>query len=61
MPATAVLDSHTAYTETRPADAPAIGYVHGNPTSSFLCRNVAPNVPDIRSAGPAEHPEGEAR
>lgn len=39
-----VLDSAIAYVDTGPAEADPIVFLHGNPTSSYLWRNVIPWV-----------------
>lgn len=39
-----VRDSFMAYRETGPADAPVILLLHGNPTSSFIWRNIVPHL-----------------
>jgi haloalkane dehalogenase len=41
-----VLDSQMSYVEGGPADAPLIVFLHGNPTSSFLWRNVLMGLVD---------------
>ena len=50
-----VLDSHMAYVETgkNSAGAPAVVFLHGNPTSSYLWRNIIPHVePHARCLAP---------
>ena len=42
----AVLDSEMAYVETG-AGADTVVFLHGNPTSSYLWRNVIPHVSDL--------------
>ena len=42
-----VLDSEMAYREAGRADAPVALFLHGNPTSSFLWRNVIPLVEEV--------------
>jgi haloalkane dehalogenase len=42
----AVLDSEMVYAEAG-AGAPAIVFLHGNPTSSYLWRNVIPHLADL--------------
>jgi haloalkane dehalogenase len=37
------LDSHVAYTEAGTGDRTVV-FLHGNPTSSYLWRNVIPHV-----------------
>ncbi|MGC0417255.1 haloalkane dehalogenase [Embleya sp. AB8] len=44
MPVIDILDSHIAYTET--GEGAPVVFVHGNPTSSHLWRNVTPHVAD---------------
>ncbi len=43
---TPVLDAHMAYVETGTGDPPGdtIVFLHGNPTSSYLWRNIIPHV-----------------
>jgi haloalkane dehalogenase len=43
----AVLDSTMAYRATGPRDAPAALFLHGNPASSYIWRNIIPHVADI--------------
>jgi haloalkane dehalogenase len=38
-----VLDSFMSYTEAGTGDIPVV-FLHGNPTSSYLWRNVIPHV-----------------
>ncbi|WP_306356794.1 MULTISPECIES: haloalkane dehalogenase [unclassified Nocardia] len=40
-----VLDSYISYTDTGSGDIPVV-FLHGNPTSSYLWRNVIPHVSD---------------
>jgi len=42
----AVLDSEMAYVDTGEADGRPIVFLHGNPTSSYLWRNVIPHLTD---------------
>ncbi len=42
LPLEPVLDSHMAYREVGRAGAPIALFLHGNPTSSFIWRNVMP-------------------
>ncbi len=46
-----VLDSELAYIDTQPdqgsADGDAVVFLHGNPTSSYLWRNVIPHVESL--------------
>jgi haloalkane dehalogenase len=43
MPTAKVLDSYIAYNESG-AGEPALLFLHGNPTTSHLWRNVTPHV-----------------
>ena len=43
MPAIDVLDSFVSYREAGTGDLPVV-FLHGNPTSSYLWRNVIPHV-----------------
>jgi haloalkane dehalogenase len=45
MPIVKVIDSYIAYTETGEGGLPVV-FLHGNPTSSYLWRNVVPHVAD---------------
>ncbi len=48
MPTVDVIDSHIAYVDTDPereGEVPVV-FLHGNPTSSYLWRNVIPHVAD---------------
>jgi haloalkane dehalogenase len=47
MPVVEILDSYVSHTETGQGGVPVV-FLHGNPTSSYLWRNVIPHV-----AGPA--------
>jgi haloalkane dehalogenase len=52
MQAVEVLGSRMAYTESGNGDLPVV-FLHGNPTSSYLWRNVIPHVADqARSLAP---------
>jgi haloalkane dehalogenase len=59
-----VLESHMAYTESGNGDR-AVVFLHGNPTSSYLWRNVIPQVadqarclaPDLIGMGASGKPE----
>ena len=44
MPTTKVLDSYLAHTES--GQGQPVVFLHGNPTSSHLWRNVIPHVAD---------------
>lgn len=60
-----VLDSTMAYRAAGEADAPVALFLHGNPTSSFIWRNVIPHVapvarcvaPDLIGFGESGKPE----
>jgi haloalkane dehalogenase len=43
MPVAELLESHMAYAEAGDDDAVVV-FLHGNPTSSYLWRNVIPHV-----------------
>jgi haloalkane dehalogenase len=45
MQAVKILDSQMAYTQAGNGE-PAAVFLHGNPTSSYLWRNVIPQVAD---------------
>src|SRR6201987_4290655 len=47
LPKLSVLDSEMAYREAGRADAPVALLLHGNPTSSYLWRNVIPHVAEV--------------
>jgi haloalkane dehalogenase len=47
LPKLSVLDSEMAYREAGRADAPIALLLHGNPTSSYLWRNVIPFVAEV--------------
>ncbi len=47
LPQLAVLDSTMAYREAGPPGAPVALFLHGNPTSSYLWRNVIPHVASV--------------
>nr|6Y9E_A Chain A, Ancestral haloalkane dehalogenase AncHLD2 [synthetic construct]6Y9E_B Chain B, Ancestral haloalkane dehalogenase AncHLD2 [synthetic construct]6Y9E_C Chain C, Ancestral haloalkane dehalogenase AncHLD2 [synthetic construct]6Y9E_D Chain D, Ancestral haloalkane dehalogenase AncHLD2 [synthetic construct]6Y9E_E Chain E, Ancestral haloalkane dehalogenase AncHLD2 [synthetic construct]6Y9E_F Chain F, Ancestral haloalkane dehalogenase AncHLD2 [synthetic construct] len=42
-----VLDSTMAYRETGRSDAPVVLFLHGNPTSSYIWRNIIPLVAPV--------------
>ena len=42
-----VLDSEMAYREAGERDAPVALFLHGNPTSSYIWRNIIPLVADV--------------
>jgi haloalkane dehalogenase len=47
LPKLSVLDSEMAYREAGRTDAPVALFLHGNPTSSYLWRNVIPLVAEV--------------
>jgi haloalkane dehalogenase len=47
LPALDVLDSTMAYREAGNASAPAVLFLHGNPTSSYIWRNILPLVAPV--------------
>lgn len=47
LPRRAVLDSWMAYRETGMSDGPVALFLHGNPTSSYIWRNVIPHVAPV--------------
>ena len=47
LPKLSVLDSEMAYREAGPSNAPVALFLHGNPTSSFIWRNIIPLVADV--------------
>jgi haloalkane dehalogenase len=48
LPRLAILDSEMAYREEAgPASAPVALFLHGNPTSSFIWRNILPLVAPV--------------
>jgi pimeloyl-ACP methyl ester carboxylesterase len=58
-----VLDSEMAYIDTQPsaeAGADAVVFLHGNPTSSYLWRNVIPHV-EPAGAVPGAGPDRDGR
>jgi len=64
-----VLDSTMAYRETGDRDAPVALFLHGNPTSSYIWRNILPTVasvahciaPDLIGFGQSGKPDIEYR
>lgn len=64
-----VLDSMMAYREMGDREAPVVLFLHGNPTSSYIWRNVLPHVapvshciaPDLIGFGQSGKPEIEYR
>jgi len=47
LPQLPVLDSVMAYREDGPTDAPLALFLHGNPTSSYIWRNILPLVAEV--------------
>jgi haloalkane dehalogenase len=47
LPKLSILDSEMAYREAGKADAPVALLLHGNPTSSYLWRNIIPHVAQV--------------
>ena len=47
LPKLSVLDSEMAYREAGPRDAPVALFLHGNPTSSYIWRNIMPLVAPV--------------
>jgi haloalkane dehalogenase len=47
LPKLSVLDSEMAYREAGRRDAPVALFLHGNPTSSYIWRNIIPLVADV--------------
>ncbi len=47
LPTLPVLDSEMAYREAGRADAPVALFLHGNPTSSYIWRNILPLVAEV--------------
>jgi haloalkane dehalogenase len=47
LPKLSVLDSEMAYREAGSCDAPVALFLHGNPTSSFIWRNIIPLVAPV--------------
>ena len=47
LPKLSVLDSEMAYREAGRTDAPIALFLHGNPTSSYIWRNVIPTVAEV--------------
>jgi haloalkane dehalogenase len=47
LPKLPVLDSEMAYREAARADAPVALFLHGNPTSSYIWRNIIPHVAGV--------------
>src|SRR5687768_16409176 len=47
LPKLSVLDSEIAYREVGETDAPVALFLHGNPTSSYIWRNIIPIVAPV--------------
>ena len=47
LPKLPVLGSHMAYREAGRTDAPVALFLHGNPTSSYIWRNILPTVAEL--------------
>lgn len=47
LPTRPVLGSTMAYREAGPTDAPVALFLHGNPTSSYIWRNILPHVSSV--------------
>ena len=47
LPHQAVFGSHMAYRETGPQEGPVVLFLHGNPTSSYIWRNILPHVAPV--------------
>jgi haloalkane dehalogenase len=47
LPRLSVLDSEMAYREAGRTDAPVALFLHGNPTSSYVWRNIIPLVAEV--------------
>ena len=69
LPTLAVLDSRMAYREQGLRDAPVALFLHGNPTSSYIWRDILPHVapvarciaPDLIGFGQSGKPDIEYR
>ena len=69
LPQRAVLGSHMAYRQAGNGNAPVALFLHGNPTSSYIWRNILPLVapvahciaPDLIGFGQSGKPEIEYR
>jgi haloalkane dehalogenase len=65
LPKISVLDSEMAYREAGSRDAPVALFLHGNPTSSYIWRNIIPIVapvahciaPDLIGFGQSSKPD----
>ncbi|HLW92333.1 MAG TPA: alpha/beta fold hydrolase [Roseiarcus sp.] len=47
LPQRAILDSTMAYRDAGDPDRPAALFLHGNPTSSYIWRNIIPHVAPV--------------
>ncbi|MFH1797370.1 MAG: haloalkane dehalogenase [Pseudomonadota bacterium] len=47
LPHQAVFGSHMAYRETGRQEGPVVLFLHGNPTSSYIWRNILPHVAPV--------------
>src|SRR5215813_708307 len=47
LPKLSVLDSEMAYREAARTDAPVALFLHGNPSSSYIWRNIIPRVAEV--------------
>lgn len=69
LPHLPVLDTTMAYRKEGDADAPVALFLHGNPTSSYIWRNIIPGVagvahciaPDLVGFGQSGKPDGAYR
>jgi haloalkane dehalogenase len=69
LPRVKVLNSHMAYREAGPRDAPVALFLHGNPTSSYIWRHIIEGVapaarciaPDLIGFGQSGKPDVEYR
>jgi haloalkane dehalogenase len=69
LPRVNVLNSHMAYREAGPKDAPVALFLHGNPTSSYIWRDIIADVspvarciaPDLIGLGQSGKPDIEYR
>jgi haloalkane dehalogenase len=65
LPKVAVLDSTMGYREAGSPDSPTVLFLHGNPTSSYIWRNIIPRVaplahciaPDLIGFGQSGKPD----
>lgn len=47
LPRMPILDSHMAFRESGSTEAPVVLFLHGNPTSSFIWRDIIPHVAPV--------------